>query len=100
MRIAPFILLLLSSPVFADDAPLGFDTAKLCAWQHDHNAMDVAECTKLEDEAKAAVPDLQSKADVKRKDECVTEAKGFAVEPGFASYTIYAGCLKDGPGSL
>jgi hypothetical protein len=100
MRFALIALLLTSSTAFADDAPLNFDTAKLCQWQNENNSMDVTECVKLEDDAKATVADLESKADGKRKEDCTTEAKNFSGDSGFASYTLYAGCLKDGPGSL
>ena len=100
MRLALITLLMTTATAFADDAPLNFDTAKLCQWQNENNSMDVAECTKLEDEAKASVADLESKTDDKRKQDCTTEAKNFSVDSGYASYTLYAGCLKDGPGSL
>ena len=100
MRLALIALFLSATSAFAQDAPLNFDTAKLCQWQNINNSMDVAECTKLEDDAKATVVDLESKADAKRKEDCTTEAKNFSVDSGFASYTLYAGCLKDGPGSL
>jgi hypothetical protein len=100
MRMALFTLLFSTTTVFAEDTPLNFDTEKLYQWQLTNNSMDVAECTKLEDEAKAKTPDLEAKADPKRKEECATEAKNFALDSGFASYTLYAGCLKEGPGSL
>ena len=100
MRFALIALLLTTATAFAEDAPLNFDTAKLCQWQNLNNSMDVAECTKLEDEAKATVVDLESKADAKRKQDCTTEAQNFSVDSGFASYTLYTSCLKDGPGSL
>lgn len=87
-------------PAQADSTQLTFDTAKLCAWQNANNSMDVAECTKLEEDSKATIADLESKADQKRKDDCVAEAKSYSGDSGFASYTVYAGCLKDGPGSL
>ena len=94
------ILLLLSASAATAQTTLNFDTAKLCQWQNENNSMDVAECTKLEDDAKATVGDLEAKADDKRKQDCTTEAKNFSVDSGFASYTLYTGCLKDGPGSL
>lgn len=100
MRLAIIALLLTTATAFAEDSVLNFDTAKLCQWQNENNSMDVAECTKLEDEAKATVADLESTADAKRKQDCATEAKNFSVDSGYASYTLYAGCLKDGPGSL
>ncbi len=100
MRFAILFLLASSVSALADQAALKFDTAKLCQWQRDNNSMAVDECTKLEDEAKAKVPDLEAKADLKRKDDCTTEAVNFSADSGFASYTLYAGCLKEGPGSL
>jgi hypothetical protein len=80
--------------------PLKFDPAQLCAWQNTNNNMDVAECTKLETEAQTAIPPLETAADPARKDACTKEAQNFSGDSGFASYTVYAGCLKDGPGSL
>jgi hypothetical protein len=100
MRFAFIPLLVLSTSAYAEQAALKFDTEKLCQWQHDNNSMEVDECTKLEDEAKAKVTDLEAKSDAKRKEDCTTEATNFSVDSGFASYTLYAGCLKDGPGSL
>jgi hypothetical protein len=90
---------LLVSPAFAQDS-LNFDSAQLCAWQSANNGMDVAECVKLEDEARDKVAELEPVADADRKTACVAEGKGFAGDSGFASYTLYATCLKDGPGSL
>ena len=90
---------LLVTPAVAQEG-LNFDSAQLCAWQSSNNGMDVGECTKLEDEAKATVAELEAAADADRKTACTTEAKGFSGDSGFASYTLYAGCLKDGPGSL
>lgn len=92
-------LLLASTPALAQDG-LKFDPAQLCAWQAANNGMDVGECTKLEDEAKSSLAELEGTADADRKASCVNEAKGFSGDSGFASYTVYAGCLKDGPGSL
>jgi hypothetical protein len=100
MRFSLIMLLVLSTSAFAEQTPLKFDTAKLCQWQHDNNSMEVDECAKLEDEAKAKVLELEAKADAKRKEDCTTEATNFSVDSGYASYTLYAGCLKDGPGSL
>ncbi len=100
MRLALIALLISTSATFAQDGALKFDTAKLCQWQFENNSMDVAECTKLEDEAKASAVDLEAKSDAKRKQDCTTEATNFSIDSGFASYTLYAGCLKDGPGSL
>ncbi len=81
-------------------ALLKFDPAHLCAWQNANNNMDVAECTKLETEALAGIPALETAADQTRKDACTKEAENFSGDSGFASYTVYASCLKDGPGSL
>lgn len=100
MRLGFCILMLTSIGAFAESAPLKFETEKLCQWQHNNNDMNIAECTKMEDDAKATVTDLEAKADAKRKQDCATEAANFAVDSGFASYTLYAGCLTDGPGSL
>lgn len=102
MRKTILALMLTASPAFAQDAaaPLNFDIAKLCEWQSANNAMDAAECTKLETEARGALAELVTKADAKRKEDCGTEARNYSGDSGFASYTVYAGCLKDGPGSL
>jgi hypothetical protein len=78
---------------------LTFNTDRLCQWQAANNSMDASDCSKLEEEAQAQISALEGSADGERKSVCVTEAKGFAVDSGFASYTLYAGCLKDGPGS-
>jgi hypothetical protein len=101
MRKIILALSLIVTPALAQDAvQLNYDIAKLCEWQKTNNAMDVAECTKLETEAQASVAELEAKADVKRRDDCVTETRNYSGDSGFASYTVYAGCLKDGPGSL
>jgi hypothetical protein len=100
MRLALITLMLSTAAALADDVPLNFDIAKLCKWQLTNNSMEIAECTKLEDEAKTLTPELETKADAQRKADCATEAKNFALDSGFASYTLYAGCLKEGPGSL
>ncbi len=102
MRKLAFALLLIASPAMAQDAaaPLNFDIAKLCDWQNKNNAMDVAECTTLESEAQKTIADLEAKADAKRKEDCTTEARSYSGDSGFASYTVYGGCMKDGPGSL
>jgi hypothetical protein len=102
MRKAIALLLLSAVPAFAQEAaaPLNFDITKLCDWQNKNNSMDVAECTALETEAQKAIADLEAKADAKRKGECTAEANSYSGDSGFASYTVYAGCLKDGPGSL
>jgi hypothetical protein len=89
----------LAAPAHAQDG-LRFDPAQLCAWQAANNGMDVGECTTLEDESRASLAALEAAADADRKTACVSEAKGFSGDSGFASYTVYAGCLKDGPGSL
>lgn len=94
------LLLTLATPAFAGMEELKFDPAKLCEWQATNNSMDIAECTKLEGEGKTAMVELEQKADPTRKDECVAEAKNFSGDSGFASYYVFAGCLKDGPGSL
>ena len=86
-------------PALAGIETLNFDPAKLCAWQATNNGMDLAECGKFEDESKAAIPELEAKADAARKDACVTETKNFSGDSTFASYTVYVACLKDGPGS-
>lgn len=93
-------VLLAASPALADAAELTFDAAQLCAWQESNNGMNKDECLKLEDEAKAAIAALEAKAEQARKDECVTEARNYSGDSGFASYTVYAACLKNGPGSL
>lgn len=93
------ILLLTASPALAQDG-LNFDIAKLCEWQSKNNAMDLAECTKMESEAQKAQAELEGKADAKRKEECFTEAKNYSGDSGFASHTVYTQCLKNGPGNL
>jgi hypothetical protein len=100
MRIALIFLVLSTTAAFARDSVLEFDTAKLCEWQNKNNSMDISECTKLEDEAKSKLSELESKTDATRKTDCIAEAKNFSTDSGFASYTLYVGCLKDGPGSL
>lgn len=100
MRKLLFLALITAAPpAFAQDA-LNFDTAKLCDWQNKNNGMDVAECTTLETEAQKSIAGLEAKADAKRKQDCQTETGNYSGDSGFASYTVYAGCLKDGPGSL
>ncbi len=100
MKYAIFALTLLATPVLAQDASLNFDPPQLCAWQASNNGMDVASCSALEDESKAMLAELETTADADRKSVCVAQAKDFSANSGFASYAIYAGCLKDGPGSL
>ena len=99
MKYIVIALFLLATPALAAD-DLNFDPAQLCAWQSSNNGMDVGECTKLEDDAKSMVADLETSAEADRKSACVAEAKSFSGDSGFASYIVYAGCLKDGPGSL
>jgi hypothetical protein len=99
MKYALIALALLATPAAAADG-LNFDPAQLCAWQASNNGMDVGECTKLEDEAKASVAELEGAVDGDRKTACVAEAQGFSGDSGAASYALYATCLKDGPGSL
>jgi hypothetical protein len=99
MKYAIFALALCATPAFAANG-LKFDPAELCAWQASNNGMDVGECTKLEDEARDTVAAIESTVDAERRDACVAEAKNFAGDSGFASYAIYAGCLKDGAGNL
>jgi hypothetical protein len=93
-------ILSLTSPAFAQSAPLPFDIAKQCQWQFDNNSMNVAECTAMEEEGKASLADLTAKAEKPRLEECDKEALAYSGDSGFASYTVYATCLKDGPGSL
>jgi hypothetical protein len=87
------------APALAQEG-LRFDPPQLCAWQASNNGMDVGECTKLEDDAKSLVSGLETTADANRKSACLAEARNFSSDSGYASYTVYAGCLKDGPGSL
>ncbi len=99
MRKALFILalpLLAATP--APAAALNFDVDKLCAWQAEHNGMDAGECSKLENDAKGALASLEGSADPARKDECAKEAENYSGDSGFASYTVYTECLKNGPG--
>jgi hypothetical protein len=101
MRHILFALLLTASPALAQDAtPLTYDIEKLCAWQNTNNGMDIAECTKLEKDAEASVPELEKSAASARKEECIAEAKSYSGDSGFASFTVYAECLKAGPGNL
>ena len=85
-----------AGPAFAQET-LKFDSARLCAWQSANNGMDAGECAKLEDEGKTIVAELESAVDADRKTACVAEGNSFAGDSGFASYTLYASCLKDGP---
>jgi hypothetical protein len=90
---------LIAVPALAQDT-LKFDSARLCAWQSANNGMDAAECSKLEDEGKAIVAELENSVDADRKTACIAEGNSFAGDSGFSSYALYASCLKDGPGSL
>jgi hypothetical protein len=92
-------LVMFAAPVLAQDT-LTFNSARLCAWQAANNGMDADECAKLEDEGKATVTELEGSVDADRKTACLAEGNTFAGDSGFASYTLYASCLKDGPGSL
>jgi hypothetical protein len=98
MRAAFFALVLFAFPAFAADG-LNFDIAKLCDWQKANTSMDVGECTAMEMDAQKSIADLEAKADAQRKTDCTTEAKNYSGDSGYASYTVYAACLKDGPGS-
>lgn len=100
MRLIVLALFLSTASAFAETPALKFDTEKLCQWQQTNNSMELAECTKLEDEAKAKLADLEAKADLKRQQDCILEANNFSIDSGFASYTLFTVCLKDGPGSL
>lgn len=100
MKYALVTLALLTTPALAGAEELKFNPDRLCQWQAANNSMDAGECSKLEDEAKAQIASLEDISDSERKAACVAEAQGFAVDSGFASYTVYATCLKDGPGSL
>ncbi|MBL8791328.1 MAG: hypothetical protein JNM45_12590 [Rhizobiales bacterium] len=92
--------LLAATPALAQDAALNFNIGKLCAWQHENNSMDVAECTAMEKAAQQDVATLEATADAGRKEECVAEARNYSGDSGFASFTVYASCLKSGPGGL
>jgi hypothetical protein len=98
MKYVFFALGLLATPALAQEG-LKFDPAQLCAWQNANNGMDINECVKLEDEAQSLVAELQTSVAADRKSACEAEAQSFAADSGFASYSTYGGCLKDGPGS-
>jgi hypothetical protein len=87
-------------PALAGTEVLKFDIAKLCEWQAANNSMNPVECSKLEQEAEKAMPILEKAADEDRKNACVKETVNFSGDSGFASYWVYANCLKDGPGAL
>ena len=99
MRLAVLALLLSTVPALAEDA-LNFDIAKLCLWQSQTNGMDLTECTDLETEAQISTATLELKADPARKAACTDEAKNYSGDSGFASYTVYSDCLRNGPGGL
>jgi hypothetical protein len=99
LKYAVFALSFMALPAVAADG-LNFNPAELCAWQAANNSMDAGECAQLETEAKGAIASLETAADPARKDACIAEAKSFSGDSGFASYTVYASCLKDGPGNL
>lgn len=100
IRFALPVLFLITGPVFAGTEELKFDMAKLCEWQANNNSMNPIECGKLEQEAQNAVPILEKAVDDERKKACVKETSNFSGDSGFASYWVYANCLKDGPGAL
>jgi hypothetical protein len=91
---------LAASPALAQEATLAFDIQKLCTWQAANNGMDLAECSKLEEESKAAQAGLEAAAEPARKEECVKEAQNYSGDSGAASHTVYTECLKNGPGAL
>jgi hypothetical protein len=84
------------APALAEDT-LKFDSARLCAWQAANNGMDADECTKLEDEGKMTIAELEASVDADRKAACIAQGNSFAGDSGFSSYALYASCLKDGP---
>ena len=92
-------LMFLATPAMAQSS-LNFDISRLCAWQQANNGMDIAECTKLEEDAKAEQAGLETSTDTERKNECVSEARNYSGDSGFASHTVYVQCLKNGPGNL
>jgi hypothetical protein len=96
---AIFALALLATPAMAQDSGLNFDPAQLCAWQSANNGMDTNECVKLEEDAKISLAELETSADAPRKELCTSEAKNFSSDSGFASYAVFASCLRDGVGS-
>ena len=100
MRYAIAAALLFSIAPAQAQTELNFDIAKLCEWQAANNGMDVAECTKLEESAKAEQAGLETSVDASRKNECIAEAQNYSGDSGFASLTVYVQCLKNGPGNL
>jgi hypothetical protein len=94
------LTLLCTTPVFAGTEELKFDIAKLCEWQAINNSMNPAECGTLEQQARNALPALEKAADDEREKACVKETANFSGDSGFASYWVYANCLKDGAGAL
>ena len=100
MRIIFVAVLLFSAVPAQAQTDLNFDIAKLCEWQAANNGMDVGECTKLEEEAKAAQGSLENSTEADRKNECVAEAQNYSGDSGFASHTVFVQCLKNGLGNL
>ncbi len=100
MRALAVVILVLSANVAQAADALTFDIPRLCQWQFDNNSMDIAECTALETESKSYVEANEGKVSAERHDACVAEARSFSGDSGYASYTVYATCLKDGPGSF
>ena len=94
------VLLSIVGPALAGTEELKFDVAKLCEWQAANNSMNPVECSNLEREAQNALPVLEKAVDDERKKACIKEAANFSGDAGFASYWVYANCLKDGPGAL
>jgi hypothetical protein len=86
-------------PAQAQDT-LNFDIGKLCQWQFDNNSMDLQECAEMETSSKEFVEAHDAQATAERRAECRKEALSYAGDSGFTSYTVYAACLKDGPGAL
>jgi pectin methylesterase-like acyl-CoA thioesterase len=99
MRKSLFALVLMAASALAQE-PLKFDIAGLCQWQNSNNGMDLTECTDLETEAQIATATLEAKVDAARKALCSDEARNYSGDSGFASYTVYSECLRNGPGSL
>ena len=97
--IAVLAMALATAPASAEEK-LNFDVDKLCQWQFENNSMDVEECKTLEAEGKSYVAAHEAEAAPERRAACVAETLSYAGDPGFASYTVYSACLKDGPGSL
>lgn len=92
--------LLIGSVAARAETMPAFDIAKLCAWQFENNSMNVEECRALEEDGKAFVVENEAKSTAERREACMREVVSYAGDSGFASYTVYAACLKDGPGGL